>query len=90
MCIRDSVFDPLGQLRDRLNHDLVVAQAPSSARLDEIRVLVERHARYTGSARAIRLLGAWEAEASRFVHVAPRVEATTFEADDELVAEGAA
>ena len=84
------VFDPLGQLGERLNHDLVVAQEPTPTRLDEVRVLVERHARYTGSARAIRLLGAWESDASRFVHVAPRVEATTLEADADLVAEGAA
>jgi glutamate synthase domain-containing protein 3 len=84
------VFDPLGQLGERLNHDLVVAQEPTPARLDEVRALVERHARYTGSARAIRLLGAWESDASRFVHVAPRVEATTLEADADLVAEGAA
>jgi len=67
-----------------------VAQEPTPTRLDEVRVLVERHARYTGSARAIRLLGAWESDASRFVHVAPRVEATTLEADADLVAEGAA
>ena len=84
------VFDPLGQLSERLNPDLVVAQEPSPARLEEVRALVERHARYTGSARGIRLLGAWESEARGFVHVAPRVEATTLEADAELVAEGAA
>jgi glutamate synthase domain-containing protein 3 len=84
------VFDPLGQLGERLNHDLVVAQEPSPARLEEVRILVERHARYTGSGRANRLLAEWDSEARSFVHVAPRIEAVELESDDELVSEGAA
>jgi glutamate synthase (ferredoxin) len=84
------VLDREGTLRERLNTDLVVAQEPSLARLEEIRVLVERHARYTGSARAIRLLEAWEMDASRFVHVAPRLELAELEADADAVTEGVA
>src|SRR5262249_6810979 len=70
---------PRGHRGDRLNHDLVVAQAPSAARLEEVRVLVERHARYTGSGRANRLLADWDSEAPAFVHVAPRLEAVELE-----------
>ena len=84
------VLDPRGLLAERLNPDLVVAQEPSAARLEEIRVLVERHARYTGSRRALELLNAWESEAASIVHVAPRLEAAEVAADEDLVTEGAA
>jgi glutamate synthase domain-containing protein 3 len=84
------VLDARGQLSERLNHDLVVAQVPSVAVLDEIRALVERHVRYTGSARGIRLLSAWDIEASRFVHVAPRLEVAELDVDAEAVTESVA
>jgi glutamate synthase (ferredoxin) len=84
------VFDPTGELLVRLNDDLVAAQEPSRAGLDEVRALVERHAHHTDSPRAIRLLAAWESEAGAFVHVAPRREAAAFETDTELVTESVA
>jgi glutamate synthase (ferredoxin) len=84
------VHDPEGRLEGCLNADLVVARAPTAERLEELRVLVERHARYTRSPRAAALLEAWDDESRRFVHVAPRVEVATLDADSELVAEGAA
>jgi glutamate synthase domain-containing protein 3 len=84
------VFDPFGRLSERLNHDLVVAHEPSAAWLEEVRLLVERHARYTGSSRATELLSDWEACASTFVHVAPRLEAVELQTADELATEGAA
>jgi glutamate synthase (NADPH/NADH) large chain len=84
------VLDPHGLLAERLNPDLVVAQEPTAARLEEIRVLVERHARYTGSRRALELLNTWESEAASIAHVAPRLEAAEVETDEDLVTEGAA
>jgi glutamate synthase (ferredoxin) len=84
------VYDPAQRLDLFLNADLVVATAPSRDSLDELRVLLERHARYTGSARASALLDAWERESRLFVHVAPSTETTTVDTDTELVAEGAA
>jgi glutamate synthase domain-containing protein 2/glutamate synthase domain-containing protein 1/glutamate synthase domain-containing protein 3 len=84
------VHDRSGRLETCLNADLVVATSPSAERLEDVRVLLERHARYTGSVRATTLLADWEEESRFIVHVAPRVEATTVEADAELVAEGAA
>ena len=84
------VLDPFGRLSERLNHDLVVAQEPSAVWLDEVRLLVERHSRYTGSSRATELLAEWEARASSFVHVAPRLQAEELEPADELMTEGAA
>ena len=84
------MYDPAQRLDLFLNADLVVATAPSRDSLDELRVLLERHARYTGSARATALLDAWERESRLFVHVAPSTETTTVDTDAELVAEGAA
>jgi glutamate synthase domain-containing protein 2/glutamate synthase domain-containing protein 1/glutamate synthase domain-containing protein 3 len=84
------VFDPHGQLGDRLNHELVAAHVPSSTQLGELRTLVERHARYTGSPRAIELLATWDSAAGSFISVAPRVEAVELETDSELVTEGVA
>jgi glutamate synthase domain-containing protein 2/glutamate synthase domain-containing protein 1/glutamate synthase domain-containing protein 3 len=84
------VLDPLGRLGERLNGDLVVAREPSATWLDEIRMLLERHARYTGSQRASELLADWASEASSFVHIAPRLEASELETDSELVSEGVA
>jgi glutamate synthase domain-containing protein 3 len=84
------VYDPEQRLDLFLNADLVVASAPSQEGLDELRELLERHARYTGSARARALLDAWERESRLFVHVAASGETTTADTDAELVAEGAA
>ena len=57
-----------------LNGDLVVAEAPTGSQLDEVRDLVERHLRYTGSARAASLLERWEEEVARLLRIAPRTE----------------
>ena len=84
------IFDPSGELLVRLNDDLVAAREPSQAGLDEVRALVERHAHHTGSPRAIRLLAAWESEASAFAHISPRREAAAFVTDTEPVTESVA
>ncbi len=71
-----------------LNGDLVVAEAPTGSQLDEVRDLVERHLRYTGSARAASLLERWEEEAARLVRIAPRTElAAAVVAVDEAASE---
>jgi glutamate synthase domain-containing protein 3 len=84
------VLDREGMLEERLNADLVAAQTATAERLEEVRVLVERHARYTRSPRAASLLDAWEEESRFIVHVAPRVEAADLGAGAERVTEGAA
>ena len=80
----------LGQLSGRLNHDLVVALEPSPARLTRCARSSSRHARYTGLRAGPQAAGRGSPRPSRFVHVAPRVEATDVGAGAELVAEGAA
>jgi glutamate synthase domain-containing protein 2/glutamate synthase domain-containing protein 3 len=57
-----------------LNGDLVVAHEPDAAQLEEVRALLERHLRHTGSARAAELLQSWDAESARFMRVAPKTE----------------
>jgi glutamate synthase domain-containing protein 3 len=62
------------QLALALNDDLVRACEPDVVQLDEIRELLERHVRYTGSARAAAILGRWDEEALRFRRIAARSE----------------
>jgi glutamate synthase (ferredoxin) len=63
------VLDPGGTLPLHLNGDLVVADRGAS---DELRDLLERHVRQTGSRRAAELLEDWPAAAAAFWCVSPR------------------
>jgi glutamate synthase (ferredoxin) len=66
-----------GALSARVNAELVeLAAAPGDARLKE---LVERHARYTGSAAAAALLDAWDEAVRSFVRIAPPSAAADLE-----------
>ena len=80
------VYDRDGTLGTCLNDDLVRADAPDAEELAELRALLERHVRHTGSPRAFVVLDEWAAEARRFVRIAPRSEAPAV----ELPAEGVA
>jgi glutamate synthase (ferredoxin) len=63
------VFDPAGRLPLRLNTQLVAAERTAG---EELRALLERHLRHTGSTRVAGLLGRWDEEAAHFWHVVPR------------------
>jgi glutamate synthase domain-containing protein 2/glutamate synthase domain-containing protein 1/glutamate synthase domain-containing protein 3 len=67
-------YDPNDRLPLRLNDQLVVVERPSGEELAFVRELVERHARYTGSSRADRLLARWDQESGRWWRAAPRDE----------------
>jgi glutamate synthase (NADPH/NADH) large chain len=63
------VWDPEGRLAARCNGagmDLEPVDDPA-----QLRELVERHERFTGSARAAEILGDWEAALRSFVQVMP-------------------
>jgi len=60
------------QLPLRLNGELVTAERVDGLGPEELRILLERHVRYTGSERADDLLAAWDTEAGWFWRVAPR------------------
>ena len=68
------VYDPVGRLELRLNEQLVTAERLLEPAPEELRTLLERHARYTGSPRAGQLLEHWEAEAASFWRIAPRAD----------------
>jgi glutamate synthase (ferredoxin) len=63
------VLDPSNRLPLRLNSQLVVADRGGD---EELRALLERHVRHTGSLRAAALLEDWDDAAPRFWRVTPR------------------
>jgi glutamate synthase (ferredoxin) len=67
----------------RLNAQLVSAETLDDAAALELRGLVERHLRHTGSARASELLAAWERERGAFWLVQPRAEVARLESAAE-------
>jgi glutamate synthase domain-containing protein 3 len=76
------VHDPGGRLPLRFNDDLVEIwrlEGPAEA----LRALIERHQRYTGSAKAEALLGRWDQAVREFWHVAPKVDVAALEDEHE-------
>jgi glutamate synthase (NADPH) large chain len=68
------VLDPAGTLPLQLNGDLVIAERGAP---DELRDLIQRHLRQTGSPRAAELVADWPSARSAFWCVSPRsVEGT--------------
>ena len=61
--------------RSRLNEELVSVSMPGVELLGELRTLLERHARYTGSTRVQELLADWERAQTGFALVAPHAAA---------------
>ncbi len=67
------VLDRDGDFPKRVNHDTVMCQPVTARRWkDELRGLVERHERETGSAYAADLLHHWEEVLPKFWHVVPK------------------
>jgi glutamate synthase domain-containing protein 3 len=65
------VWDPHGELPERLNPSLVEAIRPAADHMRELRWLVEQHLELTQSARAADLLENWATAGCDFWHVAP-------------------
>src|SRR5207237_1164837 len=63
------VFDPAGTLPLRLNAELVRAERGAN---DELRELLERHVRHTGSPRAAAVLAEWSSARHVFWRVTSR------------------
>jgi glutamate synthase domain-containing protein 3 len=80
------VYDRARRLPLRLNEQLVEAHRVDGLGPEELRELLERHARYTGSPLAADLLARWENEAGWFWRVAPRPADVAEEAEPEVVA----
>ena len=84
------VHDPEGTLARGLNDEFVLAQPPDQQQLAEVRALLERHVRYTGSERAGALLTRWEERSRELVRIAPKLEEAVLVAvQDDAASEGA-
>jgi glutamate synthase (ferredoxin) len=67
------VLDAAGDFRRRCNLGMVdVEPLAQPEDVEEVRELLRRHVRYTGSTVAGRILADWDAEQPRFVKVMPR------------------
>ena len=75
------VHDPEGVLDLRLNGDLVVARPVAAG--DELRRLLERHVRHTGSEWRQTLLDRWDMSVREFRHVVPKTNVAAVEDEHE-------
>ena len=67
------VLDEDGAFQERCNPGLVdLEPLLAEADVEEAKTLIEKHLRYTGSAVAERVLGAWQEAQTAFVKVMPR------------------
>jgi len=83
------IHDPAGTLERGLNAEFVDAHALDADQLVEVRALVERHLRHTGSERAAALLERWDERSRELVRVAPRLqEAEAVVVEDDAASGG--
>jgi glutamate synthase domain-containing protein 2/glutamate synthase domain-containing protein 1/glutamate synthase domain-containing protein 3 len=75
------VHDPEDVLPLRLNSDLVVSRPVGVG--EELRRLLERHVRYTGSGRGQALLDRWEEALREFRRVVPKADVAAVEDEHE-------
>jgi len=77
------VFDPRRELDHNCNFEMVGLEPVSHEYEAELRELVERHARFTGSTVARRLLDRWNEALRRFIQVMPHDYRRVLEAQRE-------
>ncbi len=67
------VLDEAGDFGLRCNQQMVVLERlEDPAEIEEIRLMITRHAQYTRSQRAFKILALWESMAPKFVKVMPK------------------
>jgi glutamate synthase (ferredoxin) len=67
------VLDEVGNFEHRCNQQMVrLERLEEAEEIEEIRQMIQRHADYTRSQRAFKVLALWEEMAPRFVKVMPR------------------
>jgi glutamate synthase domain-containing protein 2/glutamate synthase domain-containing protein 1/glutamate synthase domain-containing protein 3 len=66
------VLDAKGDFKRRCNMEMVELEGLDSDDVDQLRELLGRHVRYTGSATARKLLDRWKASQTKFVKVIPK------------------
>jgi glutamate synthase (ferredoxin) len=81
------VFDAAGDFARRCNPELVDLEALQQLKdLQLVRSMLERHAQYTGSEPAARILASWSQSAALFVKVMPRDYRRALEAEARAAA----
>jgi glutamate synthase (ferredoxin) len=67
------VFDEVGNLDLNINRDMVdVTKLEEPEEIAAVRAMIERHLKYTNSARARSVLENWDQSVSQFIRVMPR------------------
>jgi glutamate synthase (ferredoxin) len=83
------VLDMQGTFPVRCNKQMVGLESLEDPdEISEVKAMVERHARYTGSLVAERVLSAWPAMVSKFVKVLPKDYKRALEAEKRVRAQG--
>ncbi|ACF14617.1 Glutamate synthase (ferredoxin) [Chloroherpeton thalassium ATCC 35110] len=83
------VLDMAGDFHTRCNMQMVdLEKIETAEESEEVRQMVERHAKYTKSAKAKNLLSLWEDIAPKFVKVMPRDYKRALEAMERVKAQG--
>jgi len=82
------VFDQDGTFKNRCNFETVSLERLSERDLQEVEEMLKRHAVYTRSTCAWRLLALWQETAPKFVKVMPKDYRRVLEALEEAEAKG--
>jgi hypothetical protein len=82
------VFDEDGTFKNRCNYETVALEPLDRRDLQEVEEMLKRHAVYTRSARAWKLLALWQETAGKFVKVMPRDYRRVLEALQAAEAKG--
>ncbi|MGQ4810310.1 Ferredoxin-dependent glutamate synthase 1 [Candidatus Entotheonellaceae bacterium PAL068K] len=82
------ILDETGDFRHYCNLETVNLDRPEAEELDEVREMVRRHAHYTDSERAWKILALWDDLVCRFVKVMPKDYQRMLDAIKQAVAEG--
>lgn len=83
------VLDEQGTFKDQCNQDMVyLEQVEETFEAEELRNMIQRHATFTGSSVAERVLKNWEEYVWKFVKVIPRDYKRMFEAIERVKRSG--
>jgi glutamate synthase (ferredoxin) len=66
------VLDESADFATRCNPQMVALEALTGEEIEDLRKLIQRHATYTGSQKAARVLANWSEMSAKFVKVMPK------------------
>jgi glutamate synthase (ferredoxin) len=82
------VLDEAGDFATRCNMQMVALEKMEAAEAEEVRQLIKRHADYTKSQKAFKVLALWEEMAPKFVKVMPKDYKRVLQALSKAQADG--